>query len=341
MKRILAIWALASALALGCGGNDGSGSDVKEAADAATEDQSSNDIPGQPDDDGTVLPPDDVDSPDGTVDPGDVDDDTGNPDPQLGPCSTLQPMESLADLEASYSSANWKATLLEVLNRRYDAGYDILTSVKDQAQLPNFVNPANWDNFIMSVSTAVHEMDHMYGFEGGGWSDYFYFVCSSVKVKVPRIQTSPRSVVYPLIPSNVMPWVKTWADLYLTGMMGSQDFLTLLDELNAYTHSLYCDYQLSDQFPFGMALSSWDGLGSFMLFVELYLKAVRTDSPQTYNTIKGNAVLKKAILDIFTRAEDGIYLTDGKKQQLSIHGEAILDAVFATENHQEIEFLAQ
>ena len=329
----------------GCGGGEAwepdlilfPDQDLRGEPDAAARDSVADRGPG----DDPYAPSDRV-VPDATVPDATVPDtpveEVVQPPPE-GPCNTFQALESVADLKGSYSSGNWKNTLLTLLDRRYDPGYYILTHVQDQSQLPYFVQTGNWENFVLSASTAVHEMNHLYGWELGAWSQYGYFLCEKKTIKVPPVQTPPRSVVYALIPASVMPWVKQYADIYLTGDMGQQDLLTLLDELNAYTHSLYCDYQLTDQFPWGIAISSRDGLATFMLFSELYLKYVRANNAGAYGTIKNN--FASLILDLFDRANAGIDQSEVKKNQLSLHAEAILDQVYDPDLYAEVELLAQ
>ena len=133
--------------------------------------------------------------------------------------------------------------------------------------------------------------------------------------------------------------VMDYADLYLTGTMGDQGMFTLLDELNAYTHSIFVDYQLVDQIPTGMSISSLDGLATFMLFTELYLKAVRETQSAQYNTILATPGIKQLILDLWNRCEWIIDNSADQKNTLNIMADPVLDAVFDVDYYSEITFL--
>jgi len=253
----------------------------------------------------------------------------------------LQAIESVDDLKQAYSPGNWQQTLFEIVDRRYDPGYYILTHANDLSRLPMWVNSSSFQNLVLSTSTAVHEMNHLYGWELSGWDNYSYFLCPELIHHVPNINTPPRSVVYGMLDQTAGGMLMTYADLYLAGTMGSQGFWTLVDELNAYTHSIFTDYQLVDQLPMGTSISSLDGLSTFMLFTELYLKYVRENQAGQYNTIVNTAGVKETILDIWDRAEWIIDASADKKHRLSISAEPIMDRVNDLDNYAEIEMLRE
>lgn len=259
--------------------------------------------------------------------------------PLAGPCCVLQTAESLDDLSASYVPGNWQNVLLQIVDRRYDPGHYIMLHVEDQAQLSNWVQTGDFQALSMSASTAVHELNHMFGWELGGWSDYAFFLCPGLVIKVANADTPARSVVYDLLDPAVGNLVMSYADLYLTGMMGSQGFWTLLDELNAYTHSIFVDYQLLDRLPMGYSISSLDGLLTFMLFAELYLKWVRENEPAKYDSVIATPTVKDLVLTLFERAEWIIDETSPQKHRLSLDADGILDRVFDTAQYAEIEML--
>jgi len=325
-KTLLLAMAVALALASCSGSSSDEGLLDSAGTDAPLYDSSSfpDDLSGAPDaeEDDSFPPRPDV--PDGP--PEDI-----RHEPIPGPCSTLQPAESLADLETSYSPANWKQALLDVLDRRYAPGHYILTQAKDQSQLQAFVKTGSFQDLVMSASVAVHEMNHLYGWELSGWSNYAYFLCPEQILKVASANTPPRNVVATLLDESVGNLVATYADIYLTGMMGSQGFWTLLDELNAYTHSIFLDYQLLDRLPQGMSISSLDGLTTFMLFTELYLKWVRTNQPAQYDAIVNGAGVRETILAVWDRAEWIIAQTETVAFKLSLDADGIQERVFDTE----------
>jgi hypothetical protein len=262
-------------------------------------------------------------------------------EPPTGPCNSLQDKASIDDLKQSYQSGNWKTALVDLMDRRYDPGHYILTHVKDQSRLPMFVNNGSFQDLVMSASTAVHEMNHLYGWELGGWSNYAYVLCGESVLVVPNIDTPMRSVVYAIIPPGIGGLLMDYADIYLTGSMGQQGMFTLLDELNAYTHSIFVDYQLVDQFPWGMSVSSIDGIAAFMLFSELYLKWVRENQAGTYNTILATPGVEEMVLQLWSRAEWILEASADHAQSLNIDADPVLDAVFDPDNYMEIQLLLE
>ena len=295
-------------------------------------------IPDDPLPDSTWVPPgkDIAGQPDEWTQPKP---DVQDPPQPAGPCSKLQAQESIADLQAGYSSGNWKNVLVQIVDRRYDPGHYILTHAKDQSQMVNWVKTGSFKDLVMSTSTAVHEMNHMYGWELGGWTNYAYFMCEELTITIPNIETTPRSVVYDTLDPNIGGMVMDYAGIYLTGQMGSQGFPTLLDELNAYIHSMFVDYQISDQLSFGTSISSLDGLATFMLFTELFLKWVRINAPAEYQSYLTTNNLVDLILALFERAEWIIENSKDKANSLSIMAEPVLDQVFDPDNYMEIELL--
>ena len=261
------------------------------------------------------------------------------PEPQAGPCNYLDTPQSISDLASSYTAGAWKETLVTLMERRYAPGQYILTHVQDQSQLPMFVQTGSFASLVQSASTAVHEMDHLYGWELGGWTEYGYFLCPEKIIKVSNIKTPNRSCVYDLLPKGIGGLLMDYADLYLTGQMGAQGLQTLLDELNAYTHSIFIDYQLADQLPGGVSISSLDGLAAFMLFTELYFKWVRENQPQQYDAILAASGIREVVLLLWDRAEWIIDASADKSNTLQIMADPVLDVVFGQDAYSEIVLL--
>jgi len=353
MKRIWLL-SLVTLFLTSCGSADGDAESLVWAdlgsqwtVDAVGEDHG----PGQPGNDSASQPEFSWTLPDVTYNPDErsppppppdtqVQPDTKPPPPPPdSPCHHLQAKESLNDLAQSYSAGNWKNVLYQIADRRYDPGHFLLTNVQDEAQLPNWVQTNSFQNLVMSTSTAIHETNHMYGFELGGWNNYGFFVCEEVVLIVPWTETPPRSLIYSSVNTGLSQMLGQYADLYLTGTMGNQGFHTLLDELNAYIHSAFVDYQLVDQMPMGRSISSLDGLAAFMYFTELYLKYVRTNNPGAYNSTVANAQMADVIITMFNRAEWIIDASADQAHKLNLMADPVFDQVFHPDLYSEIELL--
>lgn len=226
--------------------------------------------------------------------------------PRSGYSEPLTARPSLDDLKNSYSAARWYETMLEVLRRRYSTGHHIVISLEDSKS-----NAAIWTNgrtgtfmdLIGALDLAVHEMNHQLGFQEGFIPTigkvYFYEVRADLTVKVDVVPTYARSEIAQFIKG---PLENQYKNTYLTGQSGEQGFFNLLDEFNAYTHSLFTGYGVHDLSSPGRRISHRDGLVTFMLYTELYLRQARTKHAADYAAMRGNPEVQALVKLLWDRA---------------------------------------
>lgn len=218
----------------------------------------------------------------------------------------LTAMGSLDSLRGGYRSAAWYSSLLAVLQSRYPTGHAIVVRLKDSQ-----TNAATWVGgqtgsfgaLLGRVGLTVHEMDHQLGWQEGilatRLQQYAYIVRDDLTLLVPQMETFPRSEIVPYLKG---PLLNQYKPVYLEGDSGKQGFLTVLDEFNAYTHSLFVGYGLHDQTPPGQRQSDRDGLVTFMMYTEFYLRQARTRHPADYARLRDAPEIRAAVKTLWARA---------------------------------------
>jgi hypothetical protein len=221
----------------------------------------------------------------------------------------------LDDIRSSYTAARWYEALLAVLQRRYGTGHYIVTHLADsQAKAAQWTNgrTRSFDDLLGALELTVHEMDHQLGIQEGFLPsvgrEYYYQVRSDLSVKVTVVPTFNRSEIAQYVTG---PLVNMYKDTYLTGQSGAQGFFTLLDEFNAYTHSLFTGYGLYDQYPSGQRVSHRDGLVTMMMYTELFLMHARTKHPADYAALRAKPEVKALVKLLWDRANFILDTTQG------------------------------
>ena len=141
-----------------------------------------------------------------------------------------------------------------------------------------------------------------------------------------------------ILTRHVDPATDFYDEVYLAGFSGTQGFNNLLDEYNAYTHSLAAKYCTRDSLPSGSSTSARDGILTMMYYVELYLKGARLDHPADYAAIRADPEHARLILTIWARAEFYLTLTS-THPELGIHDDTIRTWTYDPDNVMEIDML--
>lgn len=218
------------------------------------------------------------------------------------------PSASLSDLAAAWSSSKWKADSLEALRRRLPNGYALMNAMKDDPQLPNFVDSSSWPALMQSLMTMCHEETHGwdYGHANNGMFDFF--MRADLQVQPIWIQpTWPRSEILRYITDSS---TQNYDNTYLTGQQGTYGLVEMSDEINAYTNGLSCIFAVADQLTSG--ISARDGVAASLYYLELYLRAGRTSHPQTYAMMKASPDWQKFVAYAWARGMFWRRVSDGK-----------------------------
>lgn len=237
--------------------------------------------------------------------------DTATPAPSPTPTEEgysepLTERASLEDLKAGYSASRWYETMLEILKRRYGTGHHIVTQLTDsKAKAAQWTSgrTGSFADLVGALELAVHEMDHQLGIQEGFLPsfgrEYFYEIRADLQVKVTVLPTFNRSEIAQYV---VGPLDNQYKSVYLTGQNGQQGYFTLLDEFNAYTHSLFTGYGVYDQYPAGQRVSHRDGLVTMMMYNQFYLRHARTKYPAQYAALRADPALRALVQTLWDRA---------------------------------------
>lgn len=242
------------------------------------------------------------------------------------------PSASLSDLAAAWSSSKWKVDALEALHRRLPAGYALMDAMKDDPQLPGFVDASSWEALMTSLMTMCHEETHGYDYGHANNGTFTFFMRADLKITPIWLQNSwARSEILQYITDGS---TRNYDQTYLQGQQGSYGLVELADEINAYTNGLSCIFAMADQIQSG--ISARDGVAASLYYLELYLRAGRTAHPVTYGMMKQSPDWQKFVAYAWARGLFWRHASDGKPQ-LQIADAPIWAHVEEAANVAEIE----
>ncbi len=217
----------------------------------------------------------------------------------------LTDFPSIRDLRGRYESRRWYETLLDLLERRYATGRAIVVRLDDsRAQAGRWANGRTdtFDDLLDASQLIVHEMDHQLGWQEGlaksAFTRYAFVVREDLQVDVTRHETFNRSEIAQYVTGGL---ANRYKSTYLTGQSGQQGFFTLLDEFNAYTHSLFVGYGLSDEFR-GRRISHRDGVVTMMMYTEFYLRHAEENHADVYARLHDDPEVRALVDLLWSRA---------------------------------------
>lgn len=210
---------------------------------------------------------------------------------------------SLADVSA-LASAPWpkrRAGALALSKARYPSGVAFIDAQTDPQLEAWFGNaPDTFEGMASRLEVAVHEGSHLWGIHRFDPATQSYPVRSDLTIVTKRLKNFPRSEI---LKRHVDRAADPYAHTYLDGASGAQGFNTVLDEYNAYGHSLASRYCTRDLIGPNTRTSARDGILAFMYYVETYLAIARDEHPADYAAIVGDPGHRKMILVGWDRAE--------------------------------------
>jgi hypothetical protein len=261
--------------------------------------------------------------------------DTGTPGP--GWTEPLcDPLADLSDLEASYTGARLRETLTEIARRRYPIAVAFVEVQEDMYLFQWYGGspPPSFGMALEGFEVVAHEGSHIWDLTmiGGEWP---YRLTETRVIRTRNLTNFARSEILEL---HVDRETDFYDEVYLEGASGRQGFNNLLDEYNAYVHSLASKYCTRDALSGGFSTSARDGILTMMYYVELYLKVARTNHPDDYAAIVGDPGHIEMILTVWDRAEFWLEVT-ADEPSLGINDDVIRSWTYDPENLMEIEML--
>ena len=263
------------------------------------------------------------------------------------------PGVSLADLEASYDSANAAGFIGAVLSRRYTSGQVIVQGAAGQFGCPNswlVRGTATPQAVYQAMSTVVHECGHGYDISlGNGFGEYYIndsplvLSCEGGGPTANGGMTFPRRMLYSDSWSAARPPAQDgYADVYLDPGTGGSDqgFDSVLEETTQYINSIASSYAFTNELAGPSSVSERDGILTFLWYVERYLNMARTTQPSAYaHILNGDGgCWRRAVLTLWGRAWLYLQATAGMAH-LGIDDDEIQALVETPELLAEIQLL--
>jgi len=319
----------------GPGGTDGGDEWGEDGADGEGTDGDDGD--GRPGDDDRPRPPGDDDG--GEPPPGDEGGDDGEPVdcPAQCYCEPFDATADISDLEGAFNGANWASTMIEVLDRRYPAGADLLVEMQDDPWFGAFTDTSSFTGLMDSVMTEIHEGTHGWDWNHALGQPYFgYWLRSDLIIEPPKIDGFARSEILSMVEGNA---TSLYDGTYLTGTQGTYGWYELHDELNSYINGMGGVAAIGEHIPWGM--SGRDGAVAFLYYVELYLRRARTAYPELYAQLEGEPEYVELVRTQWLRTHFLLDKADAHPH-LGIHDQEIRALLYAPDNQGEIEmFIGQ
>ena len=183
---------------------------------------------------------------------------------------------------------------LRDLQRLSPEGYAIYTAIPDKKHFMFFLT---CDNVQLGLATAVHESVHMLT----DVKDAYPLINGGAVKRAHEVGKfyAPREIAKKFDASD--PYVQTY--LRRGAASSADDFMYLLDELNAYSHDLNSAVKLTSLN--NQAAGQADhraGLAALMSFMMSYVDGARQDKPPTWQGLQRPQV-KQVVHAIWSQAE--------------------------------------
>ena len=175
----------------------------------------------------------------------------------------------------------WQTSLMHLRTSSPD-GYAIYKQVSDPTVFKTLIQ---CDDAMFDLPTAVHESTHIIT----GETDAFPLIGGGI-IRLPHEISS----FYPptRIANRFKPDDFTTVYLKLGKASSSTDFLSLLDELNAYTHDLNAAIDLKDLENDDRDVDHRDGLAALMAYVAVYAATAKEREPETWRGLQEPSVAR-------------------------------------------------
>lgn len=266
--------------------------------------------------------------------------DAGAPAPATGyDCSgVIFPDRDVASIRDGFTPGRWRQSAIELLEVRYPDAAWMVGTLEDPNNFDAWFQgqTGDWGSMIMALDTGVHESAHMAGLQGRRGRRHRYVVGKGDVVEIRVPETFDRSEIADRLPDEIRSM--SYTETYLSGKSGAQGFEMVLEELNAYTYSLYVAIATMDQKPKTISTSARDGLLTLMYYTEAYLRLAREERTKTYEAIAGDEDLVAAVLKLYDRAACVMKLS-GSDRRIGLKDEMLAEHVFGAKRLGEIDRL--
>lgn len=169
---------------------------------------------------------------------------------------------------------------LELLQHHHPKSMIILHSVtQPNPHLKEITCNESWDQ-VVGLATLIHESVHDWDHQESSSSTHIFHLNDGEKISIAIPKESlPRSSIIPLLNSSENTSGR-FAENYLYDQSGSQGLISLLDEINAYTHSLEARIHLP---MLDVSTSEAAGLLASIDFLIKYYRIAEINDPEFFS----------------------------------------------------------
>lgn len=252
-----------------------------------------------------------------------------------GPWSESTQCDVLADassIRSGAATATKRETLRALAELRYPPGVAFVDALPDLA-LDTFAPGSSYEELVSSFDTIVHEGSHLWAAERMRLSRRTFSILPDDARNLPRFTTFDRARITSELDG---PPGDSYRSVYLEGASGAQGFETLLNELNAYVHSIASATCIRDLYPTNQSRSSRDGILAMLYYVGEYLRLARIEEPAVYERIRANQDYVRFIIDQWERAHFWL-AKSASVPHLGIHDDAFGQRVHSNRVRSEFE----
>lgn len=211
------------------------------------------------------------------------------------------PLEELSALATAHVPGGTRATAEALARARYPIGLPFIQAQTDAMLAAWYTKaPDSLEGVASRFDVAVHEGSHIWVSKRFDPATVTYPVRTDLSIVTKRLHNFDRSAI---VSRHVDAATDPYAKIYLSGASGAQGFNTLLDEYNAYTHTLAARLCTRDLLASGTRVSARDGILTMMYYVETYLAIAREEHAADYAAILADPGHRRLILTIWDRAE--------------------------------------
>lgn len=228
-------------------------------------------------------------------------DQTADSAPDVTPDSPTTPVKSGETPAAAGQGADCLDAATAMLKKHDPAGFAF---VEKNGNEPSIATWIDCDDPTYRLSAAVHETVHVVDFKSSMVGDVAFHTTADDNVTMPRTKYFPRSEIAAYLPKDAK-----YRETYLEGTSGEQDLVSLLSELNAYTHGLATNGKLAYFIPRNRKISSRDGLATQMLYLELYVRRAKEAHPDDWRHMATDDQTLTVIQTLWSQAEETLVAT--------------------------------
>jgi len=254
--------------------------------------------------------------------------------------SELFPDVNITAETAAYSPENWVGSAIAMCGKRFpDAAWFIEQDQQGDGWFEQFA-PASADLQATAarLAAAIHETVHIAASAGGEGTDQRLVFGEGKFLDVPgEPSPMPRSAIVPNLPQVSLD--TQYDEIFLDENFGGRGgFVSVLEELNGFTLGHLAELAFRDTFPIKEE-NQRQGLLTFMLYLEFYLRTARLEQPEKYQQILASSRMVNATRVVWARANKAL---ERSREALTYSDlDTALDGlVFTPENLTEIERLA-